>query len=136
MRLLRDLRIIAALGCLVVSTAAAASVSRPQTTAPAESTVVCRVLETHTAGTPSAAAVIFHQRDKQDQQRLGDLLKQHSGAAVQIQVGHDGVPQRATVFRVKSCFGRGLLLMAAGAAPKDGETFTITFPSGDPSSQP
>jgi hypothetical protein len=135
MMLLRDLRIIAAFGCLVASVAAAASVSRPQTTAPAESTVVCRVLETHAAGTPSAAAVIFHQRDKQDQQRLGGLLTQHSGAAVRIQVGPDGLSQSATVFRIKSCFGRGLLLMPAGAAPRDGETFTITFPPRGPSSQ-
>lgn len=133
--LLRNLRILATLGYLVVSMASAASVAWPQAAAPVDASVVCRVLETHAAGTPSVAAVIFHQRDKQDQQRLGDLLKQHSGAAVQIQVGHDGLPQNATVFRIKSCFGRGLLLMPAGVAPRDGETFTITFPSAEPSSQ-
>ena len=58
-----------------------------------------------------ATAVIFHQSDKADGPRLGELLLAHSGEDVVFET-RDGHAHSATVARVKSCFGRGLLLFA------------------------
>jgi hypothetical protein len=96
----------------------------------ATDTVACRVLEVHTSEQPAVTVAVFHQRDKQDQPRLSALLQKNSGASVMVQIG-DGAWQRATVVRLKSCFGRGLLILPPGEpAPKDGETFLLKFASG------
>lgn len=111
--------------------AAVAFAARYQVAAPAAGakTIACRVLETHASDQPPVFAVVFHQRDRQDGPKLGALLVQNSGATVEIQVGDGGLRQTGKVFRLKSCFGRGLLVLPAGAtAPKDGEAFTIKFP--------
>lgn len=93
-------------------------------------TIVCRVLETHSSDDPPIITVVFHQRDRQDGPALGSLLLENSGATVEIQIGKDGQRQTGRVFRLKSCFGRGLLLLPPGStAPKDGVVFTIKFPS-------
>lgn len=123
-----------ALACAAVFTAVSA---RSQSaTASSANTVACRVLESHAAGQPAVVAVVFHQLEKQDASRLGALLAQNSGTTVEIQVGEAGARLRAQVFRLKSCFGRGLLLLPADAtAPKDGESFTVSFPAR-PEAQP
>lgn len=77
--------------------------------------VACRVMEVFVVQHTGAAA-IFHQRDKVDGPRLGELLLAHSGAEIEFRTS-DGKWHRATIFRVKSCFGRGLLLFA----PADGK---------------
>jgi hypothetical protein len=93
--------------------------------------VQCRVLESHASKQPAAEFVVFHQRDKQDQSRLSALLQQHSGAVVDLQIS-GGNWQSATVVRLKSCFGRGLLVLPPDALmPKDGDTFLLRFPAGD-----
>ncbi len=76
--------------------------------------VECRVMEVFVAEQIGAAA-IFHQRDKVDGPRLGELLLAHSGAEMEFRTS-DGKWHRATIFRVKSCFGRGLLVFAASEA--------------------
>jgi len=93
-------------------------------------TIACRVLEAHASTSPAVVAVVFHQRDKIDQARLSSALRQHSGEGVEVETG-DGKSVSATVVRLKSCFGRGLLLLPADApAIKDGATFMMTFSSG------
>jgi hypothetical protein len=112
--------------------AAIAINARPQSTAPVAhaNVVACRVLETHTSDQPPIITVVFHHRDREDGPVLGSLLLENSGAIVEIQIGKDGPRQTGRVFRLKSCFGRGLLLLPTGAtAPKDREVFTIKFPS-------
>jgi hypothetical protein len=74
-----------------------------------DGTVTCRAMEVFVAQQVGATAVIFHQRDKADGPRLGDLLLAHTGEEVEFETP-DGQRHRATVARVKSCFGRGLLL--------------------------
>jgi hypothetical protein len=75
---------------------------------------------------------VFHQRDKADQTRLAALLQHLADESVELQTG-DGKWANATVVRLKSCFGRGLLLLPADAPPmKDGSTFLLRFsPTGD-----
>jgi len=89
--------------------------------------IACRVIEAHAAAHLAVVAVVFHQAQKADQPRFASLLLQHSGEEAEVQVGGEA-RTAGSVFRLKSCFGRGLLLLPADAPPlKDGETFTLTF---------
>jgi len=127
-----------AIAVLGLATAAAIAVGEARnvrgiksSAAPAEANAIaCRAMESHASEEPSAPAVVFHHRDKVEGPRLGELLLKNSGATVEIQIGRDGKRQTARAFRLKSCFGRGLLLLPHGTvAAKDGETFTVMFPA-------
>src|SRR5438552_13839263 len=72
-------------------------------------TVACRVLEAHTSDRDRATVVIFHQRNKADGPRLGELIRALDGKSVRFEMG-DAKYHTAMLFRLKSCFGRGLLL--------------------------
>jgi hypothetical protein len=88
-------------------------------------TIACRVLETHVSEDPAVMAIVFHQQNKDDQTRVAEVLRAHSGDTVEIQMGGREWTG-ATMFRLKGCFGRGLLLLPAGApAMKDGATFLL-----------
>ena len=75
--------------------------------------IACRALEVHT--TAQTTLVIFHQREKQDHPKVSEFLQAHSEGTVQFQTS-DGAWHDATVIRLKSCFGRGLLIFPAGRA--------------------
>ena len=92
--------------------------------------VACRVLEAHTSVDPAVSVVVFHQRDKADAQRLGALLlRAVDGGAVEFQSSEGGAWQPGSVVRLKSCFGRGLLILPGGAAlPAERSTFLVRFP--------
>jgi hypothetical protein len=92
-----------------------APTARAQQEAKEGTTITCRAMEVFVAGPIGATAVIFHQRDKADGPRLGELLMAHSGEEVEFETA-DGKRHPATVGRVKSCFGRGLLLFASKEA--------------------
>ena len=70
----------------------------------------CRVMEAFEEAKLGVRAIIFHQRDKADGPRLGALLLAHTGEEMELQTA-GGQSFRATVFRVKSAFGRGLVLI-------------------------
>ncbi len=90
-------------------------------------TIECRVMEVFGAERLRATAVIFHQRDKADGPRLGELLLAHSGEEVEFET-RDGRLHRATLARVKSCFGRGELLFASGEAKlSEKDDFVLRF---------
>lgn len=98
---------------------------RPQ----AANVVACRVMEAHASAELRVVTVVFHQKDKKEAPRLGALLGKHSGASVEFQTA-DGVWHRAQVFRLKSCFGRGLLVFAAGEAQlAERKDFGLKFPA-------
>ena len=90
--------------------------------------IVCSVVEAFEEGRLGVRAVVFHQRDKADGPRLGSLLLAHSGKEIELETT-DGRRYRATVFRIKSCFGRGLVLVPASKL-KLGEhdEFTLRLP--------
>ncbi len=89
----------------------------------------CRVMEVHASAELRVITVVFHQKDKNDGPRLGALLGKHSGASVEFQTA-DGAWHRAQVFRLKSCFGRGLLILAADEAKlAERRDFVLKFPA-------
>ncbi len=101
-----------------------------------EGVVACRVLEAHTPLGLGLTVVVFHQRDKNQGPRLGALLKQYSGARAKFQTA-DGKSHDGTVLRLKSCFGRGILLFQAGAAKlTEKENFVLQFSSSSSKERP
>jgi hypothetical protein len=94
----------------------------------ASSSVLCRAIEVFEAQPPGAEVVIFHQRDKADGPRLGELLLAHNGGETEF-AKDDGKLHHARVFRLRSCFGRGLLVLASGEAKlAAGDGFILRFP--------
>lgn len=94
-----------------------------------EEALSCRVLEVHTSEQPAVTIVIFHQREKKDSERLGALLREYAQTPVEFQTA-DGAWHNATLMRLKTCFGRGLLLFPAGSARlAEKDVFVLKFPS-------
>ena len=75
----------------------------------ANAPIICLVMESFEEGKLGVRAIIFHQRDKGDGPRLGALLLSQSGKEMELEA--HGQRYHATVFRIKSCFGRGLALI-------------------------
>ncbi len=98
-------------------------------TASAETGVIaCRVMEAHTSANPATTVIVFHQQHKEDGPRLAAVLESHSGEQMEIQAG-GAVWMAVTVFRLKTCFGRGLMVLPPGAPEiKDGATFLLRIP--------
>lgn len=107
-----------------------AAVPPPSASVAAASAVACRALEVHADATLGVTVVVFHQRDDADRERVGALLRAHDGAVVEFQT-RDGAWHAATAMRLKSCFGRGLLLFRAGAAALvEKDEFLLREPAG------
>jgi hypothetical protein len=94
---------------------------------PAFEDVTCRILESHAAEWEGVTLLVFHHSQSGGSARLSALLRQHAGERVEFQAeGHAWRP--ATVLRLSSCFGRGLLVMAGqDATLTKGNTFTLRF---------
>ena len=92
--------------------------------------VICKVMETHASREPAVSVLVFHQRDRADAERLKELLqKSVDGGTVEFRAGENSQWRPAAVARLKSCFGRGLLILPAGPEPlAAGETFLLRFP--------
>jgi len=98
----------------------------PRHPAEAPSGVVCRALEVHADAASRITAVVFHQADESSRAPLAEFLRTNSGAMVKVEIdGSTQSPGQGTVFRLKSCFGRGLLLLPAQAAMKEGTVFHL-----------
>ena len=93
--------------------------------------VACRVREAHTTLDPAVRVIVFSQRDKADAARFSVLLRgAQEGAAVELQFSAGSAWQPASVVRLKSCFGRGLLILPAVATPPaEADTFLLRFPA-------
>lgn len=121
---------LAAICCLKSATGSQQLQHRPAEQNPR--VVACRVKEAHTSRDPAAGLIVFTQRDKADADRFRALLRSaQEGGAVEFQSGEGGAWQPASIVRLKSCFGRGLLVLPAGTVPPDdGSTFLLRFPVG------
>lgn len=116
-------------GLLIFLLADAASGSPHRIPPPLDSGagVACRAMEVHTDSTNHMTVVVFHQADEASVEAFRTLLHAHSGDAVEVNVDAAASGTwRGTVFRLKSCFGRGLLLFPASAPPlKEGTKFLL-----------
>lgn len=84
-----------------------------RTGSPETETIICTALEVHANAQPGTTIAIIHQQSKPDQARFASLLARADGGSVQIQA-KDGAWVTATIVRLRSCFGRGLLLFPSG----------------------
>ena len=111
---------------LVLSASATSSQSgTPSQSNEAIQTILCRALEVKTDPKTAVTIVIFHQANKEDGPALGEMLKSNDGANVEF-VTSDGKPHAAAVFRLDTCFGRGLLVFpSATASLNSHEQFSI-----------
>ncbi len=124
-----SLALVSALSLLVLSVLAPANEAAPAPRPQAANILSCRVMEVHASAELRVVTVVFHQKEKNDGPRLGALLGKHSGASVEFQTA-DGTWRRAQVFRLKSCFGRGLLVFAADSARlAERRDFVLKFPA-------
>ena len=113
---------------------AANGTAKPAATAkPLDPNVVtCHALETHTNAQPGVTIVVFNQKLKDDHERLSDLLKDNEGASVEIKAA-DGKWHAASIARLKSCFGRGLLFFPGENSPvQERDDFVLRFPAKKP----
>jgi hypothetical protein len=102
--------------------------AQDQRGSPPSSSVLCSTLEVKTAERMGVALVSFHQANKSDGPRLGELLRQNDGVSVEFETS-DGQAHTATLFRLGTCFGRGLIVFPTGSArltPRD--RFRLRFP--------
>jgi hypothetical protein len=127
----KRIQVVAGLLLLLGSTAVAQTANKTQAPAPssaAQPAITCRVMEAFNSPSSGATAAIFHQRDKADGPRLGELILTLSGEEVEFETA-DGKRHRATLFRVKSCFGRGLLLFSSSEAKlAEKDEFVLRLP--------
>ena len=100
----------------------------PRSETAAAGTIACRVLEAHTDDELKVTVVVFHQREEAERSRLAALLREHSGKMVEVQAG-DGGWRRARLVRLKSCFGRGLLILPAPAPFSERAEFVLRVPA-------
>ena len=112
---------------LILNLLSLSQASPPSTTTNAE-TISCRALEAHSDDELKVAVVVFHQRNEAERSQLGALLREHSGEMVEVQAG-DGTWRRARMARLKSCFGRGLLFLAAPAPISERSEFLLRMPT-------
>jgi hypothetical protein len=93
--------------------------------------IICSIIEAFEGGRLGVRAIIFHQHNKADGPRLGALLLAHSGEEMELETT-GGPRYRATVFRIKSAFGRGLVLVPTSMLKLGAhDEFTLRQPEKD-----
>jgi len=99
--------------------------------ASANQSIHCRAMEVFVADEADATAVIFHQRDKAEGRMVGEFISAHSGERVEFETAN-GKRHPASMFRVKSCFGRGLLILSSREAKLSAhDEFVLSLPAKD-----
>ena len=92
-------------------------------------TIACRALEVHEDLELKTAVIVFHQADQSQGSELAVLLRDHSGQTVEIQ-GADGGWHSARMDRMKTNFGRGMLLLASPSPVAEHSQFLLRVPGG------
>jgi hypothetical protein len=81
------------------------------------------VLETFTMS-EKVSAVLVNHADAAERDQFARWLQAHPRSAVKIR-NKAGQETAATVFRVRMCFGRGLLLLNQPITVREGEVLTM-----------
>lgn len=101
----------------------------PAAAAAAGPTISCRVIESAASAQSHVRLAIFHYANAADRARLGELLRKYDDSTVHFQTS-DGSWRSATLSRLKTCFGRGLLVYSAsGPALAAKQNFILRFPA-------
>ncbi len=85
--------------------------------------VSVRVLETFTQG-QEPSALLVHHADEASRDGFARWLRTNPKALVRIR-DRSGNEAPATIFRVRMCFGRGLVLVGGRIQARDGDVLTI-----------
>ena len=104
---------------LAVMLGAAVSATPMQNATPADSnaavqTILCRALEVKADPKTAVTVVLFHQASKGDGPARA-LLRSNEGANIEFFTS-DGKRHPATLFRLDTCFGRGMLVFSSATA--------------------
>jgi hypothetical protein len=91
---------------------------------PQSSSIQVAVIETFGLG-QAAAATLVHQQDAGTRDLFGQWLRAHPKAAIRVRIAN-GFEARATIFRVRMCFGRGLILFDEPAPIREGDVLVIS----------
>ena len=74
----------------------------------------------------TCAALLVHHAEPETRDVFAKWLQTHPSAAIRIR-RQDGQEVPATIFRVRMCFGRGLILLQSGLPVREREILTMTF---------
>jgi len=81
------------------------------------------VLETFGIG-PAAAAVLVHHAEPASRGVFAQWLQTHPKAAIRVR-STTGEEVTATIFRVRMCFGRGLILLQKPMPVREQDVLTV-----------
>jgi len=129
--LLEPLRHTFVLGLILGASVVCAAAQTTPKTSESGQAVACRVLEAKVVEEMGVALIVFHQAERSDGARLGELLRQNDGAKIKFKTS-DGRTHTATLLRLGTCFGRGLLVFPAGSARlARHDQFWLKFPAAE-----
>src|SRR5205807_6412673 len=74
----------------------------------------------------SCAALLVHHAEPETRDAFAKWLQDHPSARVHIR-RQGGQEVEATIFRVRMCFGRGLILLQSGLPVRERDILTTTF---------
>jgi hypothetical protein len=87
--------------------------------------VLIAVMETFNVD-DSSAALLVHHAEPATRDVFAKWLQAHPRAMIRVR--RQGGPEvSATIFRVRMCFGRGLILLQSGLAVREREILTMSF---------
>ena len=88
------------------------------------SSIQVAVVETFGIG-QTAAAVLVHQQNAGTRDLFGRWLRAHTKEVIRVRTAN-GFDARATIFRVRMCFGRGLILFEEPVPVREGDVLLIS----------
>ena len=83
------------------------------------------VLETFKIG-DSCVALLVHHAEPETRDLFAKWLQAHPAATIRIR-NQGGQEVTAAIFRVRMCFGRGLILLRSALPAREREILTMTF---------
>jgi hypothetical protein len=73
----------------------------------------------------SSAALLVHHAEPETRDVFAKWLQAHTSATIRIR--RQGGEVTATIFRVRMCFGRGLILLKSALPVREREILTMSF---------
>jgi hypothetical protein len=77
------------------------------------------------SGSEGPSALLAHHISQATRNTFGEWLRAHDGAYITCRL-RDGTSVRAQIFRVKMCFGRGLILTPTPASIRVKDVLIVT----------